>query len=377
MYEEKNVAGTPLTFRRVFESLNRLGNHSLFGFDGERIIPLESRTRLVFIDVGFGFSDKLSSSKLLQVPLKELADAIGDNFRQHLSEAFLFTYYDPSITSKKAVIDFTSQFENTAVCIQQKTREELRRKYWVSTEELGELICMLYFREKGYIVQRPLHTYGREGDGQPGVDDVIAWKSPVLRELKEFGFVNTGCHISELACLRWLGKISSSSVDFDVADTAEALLIEVEPSLERAISTSASTGISQLLRASKAHIAKNLFISFPCVGENLDEVLTQIRSIATDEAGVGKVLLHDSGIYFEHSNAFPDDNVSLLIQEYENNLKRMLLKNFYFDEIVRMIEELNLDTKSKGFDEVWIDFCGNVAEIPINYLLQRISRLIE
>jgi len=74
---------------------------------------------------------------------------------------------------------------------------------------------------------------------------------------------------------------------------------------------------------------------------------------------------------------FPDENMLSAIEEYEKNLKRVLLNNFYFDEILEMIKELNVDTKNKGCDEVLIDFYNKVEEIPSNYILKKLNKLVK
>lgn len=370
-----------ITFKQAFETLNKIGNNSLFNFDGEKIIPLNNRIRLIFINSGCVATSKSSfSSALLETTKKELRDYIESNFEQHLSKNFVFIYYhDPFITSPKAVRDFANKLDNTTLCIQQTERKEWKKlkegSYLTSTEELGTLITMLYFREKGYIVQKP-RTYGREGNGKPGVDDVVAWKSPVvIDELRKFGFIDRGCHISELACLRWLGKVSNSSRDFDNYITKEILLTEVEPSKAKGISGSPAMGINQLLRAAKVKIAKKLFICFPFVNENVEEIFKEIKN--KSKPAVGAILFDDRGVYVQESETFPDENVDSEIDKYEGDLKRALLNNFYFDEVVDMIKELDVDTKDKGLNEVLLNFHNKVEEIPTSYILEKLNRLLK
>ena len=369
-----------ITFKQAFQALNKIGNESLFDFDGEKIIPLNNRIKLVLIDSLLGPSSKFSSSELLKIPKKELMDNLRSNFEQHLSKSFVFVYYDPHIPTitKKAVKDFKNRFDDATIYIQGPVpSESLTMGKNVSTEELGELICALYFREKGYIVQKPLGTTGKEGKNKPGVDDVAAWKSPVIDELRRFGFIDKGCHISELACLRWLGKVSSSSRDFNNHTTKEVLLVEAEPSTSRGISNSPSTGINQLLRAKKEKVAKKLFICFPSINANIEEIFAEIKSRTREEPAVGAILFDDKGVYVQDSEVFPDENMLSAIEEYENNLKSVLLNNFYFDEILEMLKELNVDTKNKGINEVLIEFYNKIDQISIDYLLEKINRLVK
>jgi len=261
-----------ITFKQAFEALkNKIGNNSLFDLRGEKIIPLNNRIRLIFMD-SLDVSSKFSSRGLLEITKKELMENVGSNFEEHLSKNFVFiynpTYYrrqgvEIKHSTPNEIVAFSKQFgAETKICIQQDGMPP-RGSFLTSTEQLGTLITMLYFREKGYIVQKP-RTYGREGKGKPGVDDVVAWKSPVIDELRKFGFIDRGCHISELACLRWLGKVSNSRRDFDNYITKEILLTEVEPSKRNGISNSPSMGINQLLRAAKVKIAKKTIHLLPC-----------------------------------------------------------------------------------------------------------------
>jgi len=372
-----------ITFTQTFKALNGICNNPLFNFNGDKIRPLDNRIKLLFIDslpwLDYSPPYKFSSSQLSKVPKEELIDAIESSFKQHLTEGFVFIYCDPPITSEKQLTDFAIRFDNTTICIQQEKttgiQEKLWKRYLVSTEELGKLISMLYFREKGYIVQSPLRTYGKEGDNRPGVDDVAAWKSPVIDELRKFGFIDKGCHISELACLRWLGKSSTSDKALGDLATGEILLTEVEPSKQRGISSSGSTGISQLLRAQKEKVANKLFICFPFISENAEQIFAEIRNKA--KPATGAILFDNKGIYIQDSEVFPHENMHSAIGEYEKKLKKVLLNNFYFEEILSMIKELGLDTRNKGFQEVLIDFYSKIEEIPVSYLLEQLNRLVK
>ncbi|MHA1305356.1 MAG: hypothetical protein ACTSPI_16780 [Candidatus Heimdallarchaeaceae archaeon] len=372
-----------ITLTKVFEDLNRISNNSLFYFDGERVIPSNNRIKLIFFDSLFIEEGKFSFSYLSKVLKEELARSIEKNF-EGFPKSFVFiynpTYYQGGKvkhSTDNAIVEFSKKFaEDTKICIQQDDREfPPRRSFLISTEELGELICMLYFREKGYIVQSPLGTYGREGDNKPGVDDVVAWESPVIDKLKRFGFINKGCHISELACLRWLGKVPTSNRDSVSHITKEMILTEVEPSIGRGISNSPSTGINQLLRAKKEKIAKKLFICFPFVNKNVEEIFAKIKSRTKEGPTIGGILFNNKGLYVNDSETFPDESMHSAIDVYEKNLKRVLLNNFYFDEILEMIKELNIDTKNKGFEEVMQEFYKKIEEVPADYVLEKLDDL--
>jgi len=229
---------------------------------------------------------------------------------------------------------------------------------------------MLYFRGEGYIVQKPLGTYGKVGEDKPGVDDVAAWKSPVINELRKFGFIERGCHISELACLRWLGKVAHSGEGFgDDVTKNEIVLTEVEPSKGKGISDK-NHGVNQLLRAKQEEIAKKLFVCFPFVNEDVEKIKEEIRN--KNKPAVGAILFDDKGVYIQDSETFPDGKADLKIAEYEANLKKALLNNFYFDEIAEMIRELNVDTENRGVGEVLVDFQNKVET---GYILEKLNRV--
>ena len=88
---------------------------------------------------------------------------------------------------------------------------------------------------------------------------------------------------------------------------------------------------------------------------------------------MGTLLFDSKGLHIQDSETFPDDNVASEIHEYENNLKEALLNNFYFDEIVEMIKELDVDTKNKGFKEVKEEFYGR---IELDHVLDRLNDLL-
>jgi len=368
-----------ITFKQTFEDLNKKGNNSLFYFDDEKIIPLNNRIRLIFMDSLSMLSSKFSSLTFnvlnpglsLEFPNEELIDNIKTNFEQDLTKSFVFIYrYDPYIPSNNAIKNFKKKFDSTTYFYPLEIKGSTQK----IGEELGELISMLYFREKGYIVQKPLGTYGKEGDNKSGVDDVVAWKSPVIDELRKFGFVDKGCHIRELACLRWLGKISASNTELNYSTTNEIILIEVKSSKQRGISDSPSYGVNQLLRASKEKIAKKLFICFPFIDENDGEIFQVIKSKTEGNPAVGAILFDNKGVYLHDSETFPavENMPDEIEKKYVRNLKRVLLGNFYFDEILTMIMEL-INTKNKSFPEVLVDFYNKIEEKPVSYILERIK----
>jgi len=374
-----------ITLTQVFRDLNRVANDSLFHFDGEKVVPSSNRIKLIFFDNLPIKGDKFSFSYLLKVPKEELASNIENDF-EDFPKSFVFvynpTYYrggEVKHSTDKAIVQFSKKFsDDTKICIQQNDRAyPPRRSFLISTEELGELITMLYFRENGYIVQNPLGTYGKEGDDKSGVDDVVAWKSPVVDKLRKFGFIEKGCHISELVCLRWLGKVPTSSRDFGDHVTKEIILTEVEPSIARGISNSPATGINQLLRAKKEKIAKRLFICFPFIDKNVEEIFSEMKRRTKEGPAIGAILFDDKGLHIQDSEIFPDENMRSEIDEYEKDLKkRVLLNNFYFEEILQMIRELNLDTKNKGFEEVAQELYKKIEEIPVDYVLEKLAGVL-
>jgi len=369
-----------ITLTKVFRDLNLISSNSLFKFDGEKVIPSSNRVKLIFSDSLLKQEGKFSFSSLLfedpfEVSKEELTKDI-ENMFEGFPGGFVFAY-NPAYYragNNTAIREFSREFsDDTKICLQQNNREfPPRSSMIISTEELGELIAVLYFRAKDYIVQSHPRTYGKEGD-EPGVDDVVAWKSPVADKLREHGFIDKGCHIGELACLRWLGKVSTSGIRSGHSISKEILLVEVEHSETEAISNSPSKGINQLLRAKKEKVAKKLFICFPFINKDVEEVFAEVKSEVKKEPAVGALLFDSKGFHIQDSETFPDENVGSEIHEYEQKLKRALLNNFYFDEVVEMIRELDVDTKDRGFKEVKEEFYGR---IKVDYILDKLDDLI-
>jgi len=368
-----------ITLTQVFRDLNRVANNSLFYFDGEKVTPSSSRVKLIFFDNFFKYENKFCSSHLLKVPKEELARNIENDF-EDFPKSFVFVHNptrynggERKHSADAAIVEFSRKFsDDTKICIQQDDAKPLpRRSFLLSTEQLGHLICMLYFREKGYIVQTPLGTYGKTNGS--GVDDVIAWSSPVVNKLREFRFIGKGCHISELACLRWLGRETTL---FTGPVNEEIILVEVEPYETRATGSSKDSGVQQLYRAADEQIAKKLFISFPFKSEDAGKIFEEIKN-SGEAPTIGAILFNNKGVHINDSEVFPDKMSPPVIQKYEKYLKKeVLLNNFYFEEILQMIRELNLDTKNKGFDEVVQGFYKKIEEIPVDYVLEKLNDLI-
>lgn len=366
-----------LTFTEVFKELNKHAKYPLFEFKGDQISPLNNRVRLIFID-SFLYPEKFSTLELSSIPKRDLSIAIKTNFFDDLQTFFTALYFEPSISSKKAVTDFAQSLESTLICIQEKKREEIRKSFLTSTEELGEFVAMLYLRNQGYIVQRPRMTYGRDGDVRPGVDDVVAWKSSILKDLKRYRFIEKGCHISELYCLRWLGRTSKVEITPIETDESELALVEVESSTANGLSSSKSKGINQLIRAEKLNIFNEMLICFPIVSEAPDEIFAQIRNKA--KPNIKGLLFNESGLFIQDSGVLSTPlmfNNSSEISAYENELKKVLLNNFFYEEIIDMIHELGVDINNKGIHEVLTSFNKKIDEIPISYLLEKLDKIIE
>ncbi|ADE35995.1 hypothetical protein [Methanohalophilus mahii] len=367
-----------VTFKKTFEDLNNLGNNSLFDFDGEKIVLLNNRTKLFFIET-LGLHDpaiNFCSLGLTQIPKVALEENIKNSFEEIMHKNFVFVHKP----GRTAINRFVEGLEDTKICIQADIPSNyvhFPNKYIISTEKLGTLVSMLYFREKGYIVQNPLGTYGKEGNDRPGIDDVVAWKSPTLDELRKFRFIDKGCHISELACLRWLDRVPEPSTHLDSPVNNELILVEVKSSKRYGLSNSPSRGVDQLLRAKKEKVAKKLFISFPTVDSDHDEVFAKIKKRMDEGPVAGGIFFDDKGLHIHDSESFHDENVTTEIDKYESELKLVLLNNFYFNEILEMIGELDVDTDNKGLEEVLDSFNAKIEnDVSTNYLLEKLNKLI-
>ncbi|MFW6002272.1 MAG: hypothetical protein ACOCQD_02945 [archaeon] len=367
-----NIPDNIITYENVFDDLNNLSNNYLFNFEGEKIIPMDNRIKLIILDSLYGIGHKLSPYNILTTTKNEISENICDNLDKQIAKKFVFVNRSPNESGKSIISYARNLDENTAMCVQQTNRNPLRRNYLLSTEELGTLVSMLYFREKGYIVQGSLKSYGRSGDNIPGVDDVVVWKSPILDSLRKYDFIDKGCHISELACLRWLGKLSKTgeSANIDKITPKSFQIIEVKSSRKKAIPrTSESYGMYQLLRAKKEKVASKLFICFPSVNEDINEIYADVKKF--DDFGC--ILFDNQGIHIKDSKSFDHERMDSEIEEYENNLKKYLLNNFYYGELLEIINEF-VYANGKGLDEVLNEFYNyKISEMAADYILQKLD----
>ena len=160
-----------ITLTKVFRDLNLIADNSLFKIDGEEVIPFTNRVKLIFLDGLLKQVGKFSFSNLLfedpfEVSKKELARSIENDF-EGFPEGFVFAYNSVyyGAGNDTAIKEFAGRFSgDIKICLQQNNRNfPPRSDMLISTEELGELIAMLNFREKGYVVQSPRRTYERKG----------------------------------------------------------------------------------------------------------------------------------------------------------------------------------------------------------------------
>lgn len=377
-----------ITLRPAFQKLNELANSTLFSIEGELLKPRSNGIRLVILDAlrlpmadRVQYRDVLDASKpsrpdfpyVMRLSKKEFEQHVKSEFEYFSYMNFVVPYY--GLNTKKDITELANSYPEShkpLVCVQGHKGEPWGRRYVPCGEQLGELISMLYFRAKGYIVQHPIRSYGTPH----GVDDIAAWKSPVISELRKHGFIDKGCHITELACLRWLGRPSELTPNTNAANECELVLVEVETSLEKGLSTSGQVGISQLIRAAQEKIAKQLYICFPLTNEDAEEMFLKIKERAGKGFPVGAILFGANGFCPKDSGTFPDDNAKKEIEAYEKNLKRALLNNFYFEEVLQMIKESGIDTQNRGIDEVLHEFCSSIEEQPIECILERVDEVV-
>lgn len=363
-----------ITLTKVFRDLNLLSHDSLFEFDGDEVIPRSDRVKLLFHHKLLERKDNFSLSGLLSNALEDPLDVskqeLVENMKKTLEEfpkSFVFlhnpTCYDGGYykySSDNALVKYSNNFgQDTRICIQQEdTKPPPRSRFFISTEGLGELITTLYFREKGYIIQSPRVSYGKDGDDRSGVDDVVAWKSSAVIRLREERLAEKGTHIGELACLRWLETVPSSGRSSERYITDDVILTEVESSPKGAIYRGKQSGVRQLLRAEKEKVAKHMFLCFPFFNRDPEHIIAELRREYEDGPVLGAILFGKEGLYVQSSESLPDEKMESEITKYEKHLVYALLNNFYFDEIMERIA----DTKNKGFRDVRQHFYGRLGE---------------
>jgi len=185
-------------------------------------------------------------------------------------------------------------------------------------EDVGELISILFFRNKGFLATN--HKLWLQGAKAP---DVIFWRTPLVNKLVEMGIFAHGGTLTELAFARVLKRVKGKIVDME----EKTAVVEVESSKPH---SSISKAVSQLLRdpESSQYLQTGFF----------DEGYAMCPFDFYHDSEVGVLSFDESGIEFhECPKNYSTENRTFFISQTNEIIKQTLIMNFTLDEILELI----------------------------------------
>jgi hypothetical protein len=349
-------------FTKVFQALDFESGGTLFNIDGELIIPKNERVRLVIANA-LGLLS-LSSLK----PYYLTNDLSWAEELAQVSPPMVTMYPD---VSRKGLSDIAQTYDSANILVQQfrteDSKDRMNRRIWYNGEGIGTLISTFYLRTRGYMI----------GSGSYGtVNDVVAWKSPFLDKLRDYGFIDQGCTLLELACLRRLPQLVNGNKSS--ATTRELVLVEVERSSTNGLSNSSNEGLNQLRAASNLEVATSLYICYP-ISEQAEDTPERIRVAIDDKwcnkPKVGSILFDDKGLYVYHPDNASTEQCNAEIEHLEKQAKATLLVNFSFSEILEFAKKLNIPIENRSFEDIGQNLKSEIVDrADITEILEKLKQ---
>jgi len=65
------------------------------------------------------------------------------------------------------------------------------------------------------------------------------------------------------------------------------------------------------------------------------------------------------------------------ISRYENYVKQLLLENFYFDELLHLMDKLDIDFTGKTKDEIFEELNEKVQDNDVGIIISELNKLLE
>lgn len=349
-------------FTKVFQALDFDSGGTLFNIDGELIIPKNERVRLVIAN----------TLGLLSLPSLKPYYLTND-----LSWAEELARVSPSVVtiypdvSRRDLSDIAQTYDSANILVQQfhtkDSKDRMNRRVWYNGEGIGTLVSTFYLRTRGYMI----------GSGSyQTVDDVVAWKSPFLDKLRDYGFIDQGCTLLELACLRKLPKLAPGNKSS--ATTQELILVEVERSSANGLSNSSNKGLNQLRTAWNLGVATGLYICFP-ISEQAEDTPDRIRIAIDDKwcnkAKIGSILFDDNGLYVRSPENITTAHCDAEINRLEKQAKVTILANFSFSEILEFAEKLNIAIENRNLEDIGQNLKSEIADkADITEILEKLKQ---
>ena len=327
-------------FTKAFEMLDSLSGGNLFNVDGNLITPRNERVRLITLDV-------LNCG----------------------SPSFVAIYPD---ATRRELSEIAGAYENASILVQAfrtgNVRDSVSSRINYVTEHLGVLISTLHLRARGYMI----------GCGNYGsVDDVVAWKSPLLNKLRDHCFIAQGCTLSELADLRQLPTPGTPGTSSD--SDRELVLVEVERRKSDGLSNSTDKGLNQLRKARHLDTATGLYICFPLSEqsrESPDSVRSAIESSWRDKPRIGSILFDDNGLYLHGADNTMASNSSAGVQRLEEQFTEALLTKLSFVEVLKCADRLGIRVGNRSFEDVTRNLKREIVDrADITHLLDKLTQV--
>jgi len=185
-------------------------------------------------------------------------------------------------------------------------------------EDIGELISILFFRNKGFLATN--HKFWLQGAKAP---DVICWRTPLVKKLVEMGILTQGGTLTELAFTRVLERAKGKTLDTE----EKTAVVEVESSRPH---SSISKAVSQLLRDPES--SQYLLTGF------FDEGYAMCPFDFHHDSEVGVLSFDENQIKF-HScpKNYSTKNKDFFIRQTNEVIKQTLMMNFTLDEIFEIV----------------------------------------
>jgi len=382
MKKRMNISGESIeNFAKVFSLINKMYPRRIVNIENDNIIPLDQRTKLMFCNILYGCPTIREPKDLERYPSSYYFIYEPDEVFQHKSEN--------AIRKLRRCIRENYSKNNLVFVQTEKPSRQFANSEIMLTEELVELLTMLYFRAKGYMVQSALKTYN-------GVDDVVIWRSELTEKLRKHGFIEYGCYVDELRFLRKLGK--PKQVKKEEISNSEFIIIEAESSIYNAVKNHG--GMNQLLGrewkwsqskpekyregAKELSVANKLFITFPVnfpirfpEAKCFKDIISEFNVNQKSKKKSGIICWETENFSIKDSDQFDHEHMDKEIKKYEDHVKQLLLENFYFDELLILMGKLDIHFTQKTKDEVFKEFNEKIQEKDADIIISELNKLLE
>jgi len=228
------------------------------------------------------------------------------------------------------------------------------------------------------------------------VDDVVIWRSELTEKLRKHGFIEYGCYVDELRFLRKLGK--PMQVKKEEVSNSEFIIIEAESSIYKAVENNG--GMNQLLGtewkwsqskpkkyregAKKLSVANKLFITFPVnlptsfpEAKCFKDIVPEFNVNQKNKKKSGIICWETENFSIKDSDQFDHEYMDKEISRYENYVKQLLLENFYFDELLHLMDKLDIDFTGKTKDEIFEELNEKVQDNDVDIIISELNKLLE